>query len=200
MHASEKYTERVQKLRAEYWTSIGSVNLEDLIFIDEAGVNIAMTRRFARSPQGSRAYGSRPDGRGKNVTMIGAMSLEGIIAAMTFTGGTNASAFETYVTQVLVPNLWTGATVVMDNFSSHKVTGIREAIEAVGARLIYLSPYSPDFSPIENCWSKVKEFLRAQAARTYEELDQAITNALDAVTEKDIIGWFTHCCYYIAPN
>ncbi|MEH2282851.1 MAG: IS630 family transposase [Nostoc sp.] len=160
MHASEKYTERVQKLRAEYWTTIGSVNLEDLIFIDEAGVNIAMTRRFARSPQGSRAYGDRPDGRGKNVTMIGAMSLEGIIAAMTFTGGTNASAFETYVTQVLVPNLWPGATVVMDNFSSHKVTGIREAIEAVGARLIYLSPYSPDFSPIENCWSKVKQFLR----------------------------------------
>ncbi len=97
----------------------------------------------------------------------------------------------------------------MDNFSSHNVTGIREAIEAVGARLIYLSPYSPDFSPIENCWSKVKQFLRSalrssaslsQAAKTYEELDQAITNALNAVTEKDIIGWFTHCCYYIAPN
>ncbi|MHC5859035.1 transposase [Nostoc sp.] len=93
------------------------------------------------------------DGRGKNVTMIRAMSLEGIIASMTFTGATNASAFETYVTQVLVPNLWPGATIVMDNFSSHKVTGIREA---VGAKLIYLSPYSPDFSPIENCWSKGK--------------------------------------------
>ncbi|MBE9107399.1 transposase [Nostoc cf. edaphicum LEGE 07299] len=77
----------MQKLRAEYWTTIGEINLADLIFIDEAGVNIAMTRRFARSPQGSRAYGDRPDGRGKNVTMIGAMSLEGIIAAMTFTGG-----------------------------------------------------------------------------------------------------------------
>ncbi|QHG15330.1 transposase [Nostoc sp. ATCC 53789] len=92
MHASEKYTERVQKLRAEYWTTIGSVNLEDLVFIDEAGVNIAITRRFARSPQGSRAYASHPQGRGKNVTMIGAMSTQGIIAAMTFTGGTNASA------------------------------------------------------------------------------------------------------------
>ncbi|MEH1966104.1 IS630 family transposase [Nostoc sp.] len=207
MHASEKYTERVQKLRTEYWTTIGTVNLEELVFIDEAGVNIAMTRRFARSPQGSRAYGSRPYGRGKNVTMIGAMSLEGVIAAMTFTGGTNASAFVTYVTQVLVPTLWPGACVVMDNFSSHQVTGIREAIEAVGARLVYLSPYSPDFSPIENCWSKLKEFLRrrsppqaSQAARTYLELDEAITTALDAVTKKDIIGWFTHCCYYIAPN
>lgn len=118
------------------------------------------------------------------------------------------SAFETYATQVLVPNLWPGASVVMDNFSSHKVKGIKEAIEAVGASLVYLSPYSPDFSPIENCWSKVKSFcdrLRragtpSQAARTYEELDQAITNALNAVSKKDIIGWFTHCCYYVASN
>ncbi|MBO3460730.1 transposase [Aetokthonos hydrillicola Thurmond2011] len=108
---------------------------------------------------------------------------------------------------VLVPQLWTGACVVMDNFSSHKVAGIREAIEAVGARLVYLSPYSPDFSPIENCWSKVKECLRRRsppqaslAARTYEELDRAITDALTTVTNQDIIGWFTHCCYYIAPN
>jgi transposase len=159
-----------------------------------------MTRHFARSPKGSRAYGDRPDGRGKNVTMIGAMSLEGIIAAMTFQGGTDSNAFYTYVTQVLVPKLWPGACVVMDNFSSHKVKSIQEAIESVGARLVYLSPYSPDFSPIENCWSKVKEFLRSQAARTYLELDQTITNALNAVTKKDIIGWFTHCCYYIAPN
>jgi transposase len=95
------------------------------------------------------------------------MSTEGIIAAMTFTGSTNRSAFETYVTQVLVPNLWPGATVVMDKFSSYKVTGIREAIEAIGARLIYLSPYSPDFSPIQNCWSKVKEFLRSPTAGGY---------------------------------
>jgi hypothetical protein len=89
------------------------------VFVDEAGVNIAMTRRFARSLKGSRAYGDRPQGRGKNVTMIGAVSLSGIIAAMTFQGGTDKSAFQTYVNQVLVPNLWPGACVVMDNFSSH---------------------------------------------------------------------------------
>ena len=176
------------------------MNLADLVFIDEAGVNIAMTRLFARSQKGSRAYGDRPDGRGKNVTMIGAMSLKGIIAALTFQGSTDTNAFYTYVTQVLVPKLWPGACVVMDNFSSHKVAGIQEAIQAVGARLVYLSPYSPDFSPIENCWSKVKEYLRTLAARTYQELDVAITDALETVTNKDIIGWFTHCCYYIAPN
>lgn len=98
------------------------------------------------------------------------------------------------------PSLWKRACVVMDNFSSHKVTGIQEAIEAVGTKLVYLPPYSPDFNPIENCWSKVKEFLRSIAFRTYQELDQAITDALATVTTKDMIGWFTHCCYYIASN
>lgn len=150
--------------------------------------------------QGTRAYGDRPDGRGKNVTMIGAVSLQGFVAGLTFPGGTDSLAFQTYVTDVLVPTLWEGACVVMDNFSSHKVAGIREAIEAVGARVVYLPPYSPDFNPIENCWSKVKEDLRSTAARSYEALDQAMTEAFNAVTTKDMIGWFTHCCYYVAPD
>ena len=88
----------------------------------------------------------------------------------------------------------------MDNFSSHKVAGIQEAIEAVGAHLVYLSPYSLDFSPIENCWSKIKEFLRSQAARTYSDLDNAITAAFEEVSFSDIFGWFKHCGYCIAPN
>ena len=100
----------------------------------------------------------------------------------------------------LVPQLWTGACVVMDNLPAHKVAAIREAIEAAGARLVYLSPYSPDFNPIENCWSKVKELLRSLAARTYSELDDAITKALTTITTQDIVGWFTHCCYYIPSN
>lgn len=176
------------------------MKLADLVFVDEAGVNLAMSRHYARSVQGTRAYGQRPDARGKNVTMIGAVSLKGFIASLTFPGGTDSLAFQTYVTKVLVPNLWQGACVVMDNFSSHKVAGIEEAIAAAGAKLVYLPPYSPDFNPIENCWSKVKEFLRSRAARTSEELDQAITEAFDAVTTKDLIGWFTHCCYYVAPD
>lgn len=126
---------------------IGEVNLEDLVFIDETGSNLAMTRRYARSLKGTRAYGSCPQGRGSNITLVGAMARGGMIAAMTFAGGTDAAAFETYVTQVLTPNLWRGACVVMDNLPAHKVSRIREAIEAVGARLVYLSPYSPDFNP-----------------------------------------------------
>ena len=200
MHATERDTERVQQLRVEYWHEIGEVNLADLVFVDETGSNLAMTRRYARSLQGNRAYGDAPYQRGNNLTLIGAMALRGLIGEMTLPGATDGLAFKTYVTQVLVPNLWTGACVVMDNLPAHKVTGIREAIEAVGAKVVYLSPYSPDFSPIENCWSKVKEFLRARAARTYAQLDQAITDALATVTTKDIIGWFTHCCCYISPN
>ncbi|GAX42605.1 hypothetical protein NIES4075_36070 [Tolypothrix sp. NIES-4075] len=96
--------------------------------------------------KGKRAHGARPDKRGKNVTIIGAIATRGIVGAMSFKGGNDKNAFETYIKQVLVPNFWEGACVVMDNFSSHKVTGIREAIESVGAHLIYLSPYSPDFS------------------------------------------------------
>lgn len=199
-HASERDSERVQKLRDEFWQTIGEVKLSDLVFVDEAGVNIAMSRLYARAKQGQRAHGQRPDGRGKNVTMIGAMALRGLLGGMTFKGGTDTLAFKTYVEKVLVPTLWSGACVVMDNFSSHKVAGIQEAIEAVGARLVYLSPYSPDFSPIENCWSKIKEFLRSCSARTYAELDQAISAAFETVTSTDIIGWFKHCGYCIAPN
>ncbi len=176
-------------MRVQYWREIGTVKLEDLVFVDETGSNLAMTRRYARSPKGSRAYNNAPYLRGQNLTLIGAMALRGLIGEMTLPGATDGLAFKTYVTQVLVPKLWAGACTVMDNLPAHKVTGICSAIEAVGATVIYLSPYSPDFSPIENCWFKVKEFLRARAARTYAELDQAITDALAAVTTKDIIHW-----------
>lgn len=167
LHATERETERVQELRLLYWHEINQVKLEDLVFVDETGSNLAMTRRYARSVRGRRAYNHAPYGRGQNVTLIGAMALRGLVGEITFPGATDALAFKTYVTQVLVPNLWSGACVVMDNLPAHKVNGIREAIEEKGATVLYLSPYSPDFSPIENCWSKVKEFLRTRAARTY---------------------------------
>ena len=159
-----------------------------------------MTRLHARALKGKRAHGSRPDKRGKNVTIIGAIALRGIVGAMSFKGGNDRNAFETYINKVLVPNLWEGACVVMDNFSSHKVSGIKEAIESVGANLIYLPPYSPDFSPIENCWSKIKEFLRSQATRTYSDLDKALTNAFETISSSDIIGWFKNCGYCVSLN
>ncbi|NEP20241.1 MAG: IS630 family transposase [Leptolyngbya sp. SIO4C1] len=160
-----------------------------------------MTRRYARSEKGKRAYGQAPKNQGKNVTMIGALSwANGFIAPMTWQGGTDGLTFRTYIETVLVPELWEGACVVMDNFRSHHVEGIREAIEAVGAKLIYLPPYSPDFSPIENCWAKIKTRLRTYAARTYDALNEAIADAIDEICQNDIIGWFTHCCYFAQCN
>ncbi len=106
----------------------------------------------------------------------------------------------TYVKEVLLPELWPGACVVMDNLSAHKANEVKEMIESVGAKVVFLSPYSPDFNPIENCWSKIKEYLRSIESRNYIDLNQAISDAIDLVTDKDIIGWFTHCCYYELPN
>lgn len=114
---------------------------------------------------------------------------------MTVEGGTDGSVFLTYVKEILVPSLRLGNVVVMDNLSSHNVEGVREAIESTGARLEYLPEYSPELSPIEECWSKFKEILRAKAARARDLLDSAITYALNAITPDDAKGWFTHCGY-----
>lgn len=200
LHASEADTLRVQKLRTQYWTTLGEVKLSDLVFIDETGVNLAMTRGYARAKKGKRAYSKCPYNRGNNITLIGAIAISGLLASLTFEGWTNKEVFLTYVKDVLAPQLWSGACVVMDNLPAHKATEVQQAIESVGARVVFLSPYSPDFNPIENCWSKLKEFLRTRESRTYPELDQAITEAINSITEKDIIGWFTHCCYYVPPN
>jgi len=188
---------RVQTLRVKYWEQIRNVNPKDLIFLDETGVNLTMVRTYARALEGQRAYGERPYHHRENITLIGAIGLSGWLGAMTLNGGTNGDIFRFFIENILVPNLWEGACVVMDNLPAHKVTGIRELIEQKGARLVYLSPYSPDFNPIENCWSKVKEFLRSVAARSREALDEAIANALDAIVSKDIQNYFTHCCYCI---
>ncbi len=187
-------------MRREYWTTIGEVKLSDLVFIDETGVNLAMTVGYARAIKGKRAYNKRPFNRGRNVTLIGAITISGLIASLTFEGWTNKDSFLAYVQSLLVPQLWSGACVVMDNLPTHKAKEIIEAIESVGAKVVFLSPYSPDFNPIENCWSKLKQYLRTVESRTYEELDLAITEAINLVTDNDIIGWFTHCCYYVPPN
>ena len=156
-----------------------------------------MCRAYARSPQGERAYSDCPAKRGGNLTMVSALSLQGIVASMTLHGAADGQAFLAYITEVLVPQLRRGQVVVMDNLNTHKIVGIRQAIEAVGARLLYLPEYSPGLNPIEECWSKVKGILRSIGARTYEALEQAVAQALAAVTATDALGWFTHAGYCI---
>jgi transposase len=119
---------------------------------------------------------------------------------MTVAGFVDGAAFLAFVQEVLVSQLRPGQVVVLDNLKAHKVAGVREAIEAVGARLLYLPPYSPDFSPIEECWSKIKAILRTKAARTLESLQQAITEAFAAITSQDAQGWFTHAGYCVQSN
>jgi transposase len=195
LHASERDTERVQHARVDYRELIAPLALERLKFIDESGVNLAMTRRYGRAPRGERVVGAVPQHYGANVTMIAALSLRGVEAVMTIDGATDAEVFRAYVEHVLCPTLVPGDIVVMDNWRAHKVAGIREHIEAHGAQLIYLPPYSPDLSPIEPCWSKLKTLLRAVQARTREALDAAIEQVLAAVTPSDARGWFRHCGY-----
>lgn len=165
------------------------------MFLDETGVNLAMVLLYARALKGERAYGNRPRNKGKNVTLIGAIAMTGMIASFSFDGATDRDVFLFFIEEVLCPQLWPGAVVVMDNLSAHQADGVREAIENVGARLVYLSPYSPDFNPIENCWSKLKAYLRKMEVRTREALDEAITEVLNLLTLKDIRNWFAHGCY-----
>lgn len=166
-------------------------------FIDESGVNLAMTRLFGRAPRGERVVDTVPQNYGPNVTMIGALSLQGLDAVMTIDGATDGDVFQAYVEHVLGPTLVAGDIVIMDNLSAHKVPGIREAIESQGAQVVYLPPYSPDLSPIEPCWSKVKTALRKAKARTREALERALEQGLSTVTAVDARNWFAHCGYAV---
>lgn len=157
-----------------------------------------MARRYARAPKGERAYGSVPRNRGPNTTLIASMTLEGGMGeAMAVEGSTTGTVFETYVEHLLAPTLEEGQVVIWDNLGAHKGDKVRELIEARGAQVLFLPAYSPDFSPIEEAFSKVKALLKKVAARTREALVEAMGEALSAVTSQDTGGWFTHCGYEI---
>ena len=157
-----------------------------------------MTRLYARSLRGLRAFGSAPRNWAANVTILGALTLRGPLECMCIAGAMTGAVFLTYLDKVLLPQLWPGAVVVLDNLSAHKVKGVRELIEAVGMRLLYLSPYSADFNPIEPSWSKLKTHLRKVAARTTATLDKAIVEGLRQISPADAQGYFAHCGYVSA--
>lgn len=168
-----------------------------LVFLDESGVTTEMTRRYGRAPRGERVREGTPSGHWRTLTLLGAMTAEGLLATMTIESPTDGEVFLAYVDQVLAPRLQPGQVVVLDNLAAHKVAGVRERIEAAGAQLLYLPPYSPDFNPIEKCWSKVKQWLRSAKARTLEGLEAAVAEALAAITSQNASAWFRHCEYGI---
>ena len=176
---------------------IGSLDVSRLKFVDESGVNLAMTRRYGRAPKGLRALGAVPRNYGQQVTLLGAMSLAGVGAVMTVEGAADAAVFRAYVKHVLGPTLLPGDIVLLDNLGVHKVIGIQQMLARRRIRLCYLPPYSPDMAPIESCWSKLKTYLRQAQARTHDALDAAITQALATITPADARGWFAHCGYAV---
>jgi len=190
LHAQERDTEANRQRRAEFIEKIRATPPEHLIYLDESGVSTQMTRLYARCAGGQRIHESTPDGRWKILTILGAISTRGMIATMTIEAATDREIFLAYLDHVLCPQLRPGDVVVMDNLSSHKVAGVRERIEAVGAHVLYLPPYSPDLNPIEKAWSKLKQLLRSAKARTEQALDQAITEALQEISTDNAQAWF----------
>jgi transposase len=159
-----------------------------------------MVRPYARSARGKRAVGRAPAGRYERLTLLGALTLEGVSALMTIPAFTNRPVFAAFVAQVLVPTLRPGQVVVLDNLPAHKYPEVEQAVCRAGCRLLFLPRYSPEYNPIEPCRSKVKNELRARAARTLDLLEDAVGTAVDHVTSRDARGFFRHCGYRLAPD
>jgi transposase len=195
LHADERDTPRVKRARSSYRRRIFEWVMERLLFIDEIGVNISLTRLYGRAAPGVRVHEGVPQNYGENISMLGALGTRGLCAPMTVNGAVDGEVFRAYVRELLSPVLRKGDVVLMDNLQAHKVSGIEEMIRERGARLEYLPPYSPDLNPIEQCWSKIKAFLRKKKARTRRALETAIKQALSTITEADARAWFDHCGY-----
>jgi len=178
--------ERDEEKRADFRREAEAIARRRLVFTDETGFHLAMTRRFGRAPRGQRVRQRVPRKRGTNVTLIGALALRGSV---------DREAFDAFVTGLLVPRLRRADVVLLDNLRVHHASDVEEAVRSARARVLWLPTYSPDFSPLESCWSKVKAVVRGEEPRTSSGLDAALTQALDSVTAADVDGWFRHCGY-----
>jgi transposase len=168
------------------------------VFIDETWATTNMARRHGRAQRGARVVAAVPHGHWKTTTFLAALRHDGLSAPCVFDGAINGARFLAYVEQALAPSLRAGDIVVMDNLKAHKVKGVREAIEARGARLLYLPPYSPDFNPIELAFAKLKALLRTAARRTVDALWRAIGHALDAFTPSECAHYLAHAGYVLS--
>lgn len=189
LHADQQDSPEVQAKRADFEERLAAVDPAHLVFVDEMGATTALTRTYGRAAVGERVVGSAP-GQWANVTLIAGLRTSGVVAPFAFEGATDQEAFQTYVEQVLVPVLQPGDVVVWDNLKPHKNSVVLAAVKSAGARVEPLPPYSPDETPVEEMFSKVKTFLRKVAARTKDTVIQALGDALNLVTPEDCLGWF----------
>lgn len=199
LHADERDRPDVKGARRKFRRKARRLDAKRLIFLDEAGVDASMTPTHGWGPKGRRVEGSAPKSW-STTTVVSAMGLDGIRGSLAFPGAMDEPAFRTYVEHVLAPNLRPGDLVVMDNLRVHDSRAAEAAVEHAGAREVRLPPYSPDYNPIEEMWSKLKARLRRTAARTTPALYQAIADALDHITTEDIRGWFRHSGLYATPG
>ena len=189
LHAQERDHPEVTRKRRAFRKEVAEIDPRRLVFVDESGATTAMTRTYGRGPVGERVHGSAP-GHWDSVTLIRGPRLSGVTAPVVFQGATDTAAFESYVEQVLVPRPRAGDVVIWDNLKPHQAKAVVSAVEHAGARVLPLPPWSPDLTPIEEMFSKVKEALRSAAARTTETVTAAIGSALHDVSREDILGWF----------
>jgi transposase len=195
LRAREQLDPEVVAQRREWRERTADIDPDRFVFLDQSHAKTTMTRTYGRAPRGERVVDHVPAGKYHSTTMLGAVRFDGTVAAMVYEGGTNVPVMETFTETELRRIVRPGDIVVMDNLSAHKDPAVVAAIERLGASVWHLPPYSPDFNPIEQMWSKVKEILRSIKARTAEALLDAIGVALRAVTATDAQGWFTHCGY-----
>lgn len=186
----------MQQARTRFRRRARAAGSHRLIFVDEFGTHLGMTRRYGRAFRGQRACGKAPCNTDPNITLVmGVRRHKGVVAPLAFKGAMNGTIFEAYVRQSLAPELQPGDIVVADGLSAHRGRSARKAIEARGAKYWILPPYSPDLSPAENCGSKVKELMRAEAPRSVQAVYDAMGRALGKVTPQDVEGWFEHAAY-----
>lgn len=181
--------------REDWVDGQGDLDAEHLIFIDESGLSTKMARLRGWAPKGERCRAAIPHGHWKTVTFVGGLTLTGFVAPMLLDGPMDGECFLAWVEQMLAPTLRPGDIVVMDNLAVHKVAGVRQAVEACGAELRYLPPYSPDFNPIENAFAKLKALLRAAAERTIDGLWDRIANLIDCFTPQECANYFAAAGY-----
>jgi transposase len=192
--------EQDPKQRAQFLHRIQKLDPRRLIFIDEMGVNLNLTRTHARAPGAERVVEALPRNTPPNVSVAGALGARQLLAACCVEGAFDGEAFAAFIEQMVVPRLRPGDTVLMDNVPTHQTARVASAIESAGAQLLRLPAYSPDLAPIESYWSKLKGHLRTAKARSLDLLDQALAAGMKLVTAEDIRGWFANCGYYFAPK
>ncbi len=195
--AKERERPDVKQKQQAFLAKQPHLDPEKLIFVDESGFRLGGTPRYGWAPRGDDAPGSHVQGKWENVTMVGAMALNGFRGFMTIDSGTSTDVFLAFVEQELVPRLSPGDIVVMDNLNAHKNASVVETIEAAGATVRFTPPYSPEFNPIEKAWGKMKDGLRRLNTLSRDAFDDAVAITMDTISENDRIGWFKHAGYAV---